>query len=90
MYLEDEDGLPPEEDPQWGAVVALGERRRIINPGSVGQPRDGDPRASYAIIDPDAKTIEYRRVSYPVRATQALMRKQGLPVRLIERLGYGW
>lgn len=74
--------------------LVLGEERLIINPGSVGQPRDGDPRASYAILNSDRKrsdlTLEYRRVSYPVKTTQARMVEEGLPVRLIIRLGYGW
>lgn len=64
--------------------------RFIINPGSVGQPRDGDPRASYMLIDPDEGTIEYRRVSYPVDKTQAKMEELGLPPRLIARLSFGW
>ena len=73
---------------------ALGEHRLIINPGSVGQPRDGDPRASYAILDSGDQlndlTVEYRRVSYSVETTQARMVDRDLPVRLIMRLGYGW
>lgn len=76
--------------PPLGVRLALGENRLIINPGSVGQPRDGDPRASYAILDSDELTLEYRRVPYPIDITQTKMMQKGLPVRLIIRLGYGW
>ncbi len=77
--------IPPLDDP-----FVLGEERLIINPGSVGQPRDGDPRASYAIFDSDELTLEYRRVSYPIAITQTRMVEKDLPARLIIRLGYGW
>ena len=76
--------------PSYDAALALGEERLIINPGSVGQPRDGDPRASYAIFDSDELTLKYRRISYPIEVTQARMVERGLPVRLIMRLAYGW
>ena len=64
--------------------------RSIINPGSVGQPRDHDPRASYLIYDKDAQTIEYRRVEYDIGAVQERMRQAGLPSRHIHRLADGW
>ncbi len=66
------------------------EARSIINPGSVGQPRDRDPRAAFAIFDTAAHTWDYRRVSYDVAAVQAKMRAQGLPKRHIERIASGW
>jgi predicted phosphodiesterase len=62
----------------------------ILNPGSVGQPRDGDTRASYLLLDTDARTATARRVAYPIEQTQALMRVAGLPQRLIDRLAAGW
>jgi predicted phosphodiesterase len=65
------------------------EGRLILNPGSVGQPRDGDSSASYVILDTDAKTWEHRRVSYAVEITQERMRARELPPRLVERLDYG-
>jgi diadenosine tetraphosphatase ApaH/serine/threonine PP2A family protein phosphatase len=65
-------------------------RRLIINPGSVGQPRDGDPRAGYGLIDLEALTYECRRVEYPVAQTQKRMQQLGLPSRLIARLSAGW
>jgi predicted phosphodiesterase len=73
-----------------GHPLSLGEERMIINPGSVGQPRDGDPWASYAILDTDEATLEYHRIPYPVEITQRKMMEEGLPIRLIARLGYGW
>lgn len=76
--------------PAENEAVALGSERLIINPGSVGQPRDGDPRASYAILDDEAMTLEHRRVEYPLETTQAKMLERGLPLRLVLRLGYGW
>jgi len=76
--------------PSLNDPLILGEDRLIINPGGVGQPRDGDPRASYAVLDSDELTLEYRRTPYPIEVTQARMMEKGLPVRLIIRLGYGW
>ena len=63
--------------------------RTVINPGSVGQPRDGDPRASYAIYDSDAPSITLHRVEYDIAATQKLMAQENLPRWLIERLVVG-
>jgi diadenosine tetraphosphatase ApaH/serine/threonine PP2A family protein phosphatase len=59
--------------------------RAIINPGSVGQPRDGDPRAAYVIYDSDYG-FEFRRVRYNIAATQRKIEASGLPTRLAERL----
>ncbi len=75
--------------PDWEAPLPLAGRRLILNPGSVGQPRDGDPRASYAILDTDQMTWEFRRIPYPVEITQERMRARGLPQRLIDRLQLG-
>ena len=72
-----------------GAVVDLDASRCLINPGSVGQPRDGNPDSSYLVLDTDAGRLEFRRVKYDIEATQRAMREAGLPVRLIERLAYG-
>ncbi len=88
------EGLHPSELPeiqkvQIGQAVPLTERRLMINPGSVGQPRDGNPDASYLILDNAAMTIEQRRVAYPIKETQTLMEQAGLPRRLITRLTYG-
>ncbi len=70
--------------------LSLGPERLIINPGSVGQPRDGNPQASYAILDTETLVLEFRRVPYPVEKTQAKMIEYDLPLRLAVRLGYGW
>ena len=67
----------------------LGENRLIINPGAVGQPRDGDPRASYAIYDSKTEKIGLYRVPYDVGATQARMVEESLPMRLVARLSHG-
>ena len=76
-----------------GEVVSLGGGRSLINPGSVGQPRDGLPDAAYAIIElheaADERTVAFHRVRYDVDRTQRLMRDIGLPARLVERLSYG-
>ncbi|MFZ6026517.1 MAG: metallophosphoesterase family protein [Chloroflexota bacterium] len=64
--------------------------RTIINPGSVGQPRDRDARASYAIYDSQHHTWEYHRVPYDIVAVQERMRQSGLPERHIQRLAAGW
>ena len=76
-------------DPKEGEELRLDERRTILNPGSVGQPRDGDRRASALILDVDRLTATWLRVPYPVEETQAAMRSAGLPARLVERLSYG-
>lgn len=61
----------------------------LINPGSVGQPRDGDPRAAYALYDSDAGMVAYRRVPYDVAAAQRKIRDAGLPTLLADRLAAG-
>jgi diadenosine tetraphosphatase ApaH/serine/threonine PP2A family protein phosphatase len=71
------------------AGLILGRSRLIINPGGVGQPRDGDPRASYAIYDSERKMVRLYRVPYDIDATQVRMVRHNLPMRLVVRLGYG-
>ncbi len=71
------------------ATMPLSTARLIINPGSVGQPRDGDPRACGMILDTDASTIEWHRVEYPIEPVQKLMKERKLPQRLISRLQFG-
>jgi diadenosine tetraphosphatase ApaH/serine/threonine PP2A family protein phosphatase len=63
--------------------------RYIVNAGSVGQPRDGDPRAAYMIYDDEGRSITLHRVEYAVAATQAKMRARGLPALLSRRLAAG-
>ena len=79
------EGLQPDD----GARLELGEQRVIANPGSVGQPRDGDPRASAMVYDSDAATLEWHRVEYPIERVQKLMSERKLPVRLVARLAFG-
>ena len=69
-------------------VLPIG-RKFFINVGSVGQPRDGDPRASYALYDPMTRTVRFRRLEYDVAAAQERIRMAGLPDRLAERLEFG-
>ncbi len=72
-----------------GRAVQLDEDSLIVNPGSVGQPRDGDPRASYVVYDDGAQTITHHRVEYDIAATQDKMRRHNLPDYLIDRLSVG-
>ena len=65
-------------------------QRLIINPGSVGQPRDNDARAAYALLDLDTMIYTHLRVSYPIELTQSQMRAVHLPKRLVDRLSFGW
>jgi predicted phosphodiesterase len=72
-----------------GAEVDLSERRWLLNPGSVGQPREGDPRACYLLLDLDARRATFRRVEYDVERTQGEMREAELPEMLVARLALG-
>jgi diadenosine tetraphosphatase ApaH/serine/threonine PP2A family protein phosphatase len=74
---------PPPETPQQL------QRRSLLNPGSVGQPRDGDPRAAYAVIDTDAGTATFYRASYRIDETQRRIRARGLPEMFADRLAFG-
>lgn len=70
--------------------IALEENRRyLVNPGSVGQPRDGDPRAAYATYDSSTRLLVLRRVPYAVAAAQAKITAAGLPEGLARRLALG-
>jgi diadenosine tetraphosphatase ApaH/serine/threonine PP2A family protein phosphatase len=72
------------------AAIELVDRRKyLVNPGSVGQPRDGDPRAAYAIVDVDHRRVELFRLKYPVEQAQAKVIKAGLPEVLAQRLAIG-
>lgn len=64
-------------------------RKYFVNVGSVGQPRDADPRASYAIWEPGCRTVSFRRLDYDVSAAQARVRAAGLPEHLAKRLAAG-
>lgn len=77
------------EAPRLGEAIPLNVRA-ILNPGSVGQPRDRDPRAAYAIFDPDACTWEARRAEYNITEVQERIRQAGLPEKHAIRLAEGW
>jgi predicted phosphodiesterase len=64
--------------------------KTILNPGSVGQPRDHDPRASYAFFDPEKKSWQLMRVEYDIEAVQKRILKAGLPRKHAARLSTGW
>jgi predicted phosphodiesterase len=72
-----------------GAEVDLAEGEWLVNPGSVGQPRDGDPRGAWALLDTGAWRLGYRRTEYDVAAAAAAIRAARLPDSLAERLQYG-
>ncbi|MBD0349206.1 MAG: metallophosphoesterase family protein [Thermoleophilia bacterium] len=72
-----------------GTQVDLDDGRWLLNPGSVGQPRDADPRAAYLLLDLDAGRADFRRVEYPVERTQTEIRERGLPAPLADRLAHG-
>jgi predicted phosphodiesterase len=72
-----------------GMEVELENVRALLNPGSVGQPRDGDPRAAYLLLDLGAQHASFRRVEYDVEQTQREMRDAGLPELLAARLELG-
>jgi diadenosine tetraphosphatase ApaH/serine/threonine PP2A family protein phosphatase len=72
-----------------GAEVDLADRRWLLNPGSVGQPRQGDPRAAYLLLDLDAQRATFRRAEYDIERTQREIREAGLPELLAARLGLG-
>ena len=76
--------------PVYRSQRQLNGRRQIINPGSIGQPRDQNPNAAYALLDLATNTWEYRRVPYDIPAVQKRMRAHDMPERLIARLEHGW
>jgi diadenosine tetraphosphatase ApaH/serine/threonine PP2A family protein phosphatase len=79
----------PEHDPRAAVIEAERGRRYIVNVGSVGQPRDRDPRAAYARWDTEAGRVEIRRVAYDHAATRRKIVEAGLPRFLAERLAAG-
>jgi predicted phosphodiesterase len=72
-----------------GTAIAIGDQRTLLNPGSVGQPRDGDSRASAMVIDTDTRRVNWLRVPYDIGLVQQLMIKADLPPRLVHRLALG-
>ena len=78
----------PQGHPEFAVSIDAGSKY-LINPGSVGQPRDGDARAAYAIADLDRKVVTLYRVAYPIEAAQKKILDAGLPPMLAYRLGMG-
>ncbi len=79
---------PPLEEDGVGHAIEDGPVY-VINPGSVGQPRDDDPRAAYALYAPEEHWVELRRVRYPFELAQAKILRAGLPAVLADRLAWG-
>ena len=69
--------------------MQLAEGQWLLNPGSVGQPRDGDPRAAWLLLDLTAQAASWRRTPYDVDGAAAAIRAARLPESLAERLQYG-
>ena len=92
VFTRSESGDTDDETivPQPNLPVTLGARRAIVNPGSVGQPRDGEPRSAYMIYEPEASRIMLRRTAYDIARAQEAITAAGLPDRLGTRLSYGW
>jgi predicted phosphodiesterase len=89
LAFKQEDGNVSSISLASGIGLVLGEHRMIINPGGVGQPRDGDPRASYAVYDSEGKILRVSRIPYDIQSTQNKMMRAGLPINLVTRLEQG-
>jgi diadenosine tetraphosphatase ApaH/serine/threonine PP2A family protein phosphatase len=72
-----------------GTLLELGNGGWLINPGSVGQPRDGDPRAAWLELDTEDQTARFHRVAYDIRRAASSIVEAGLPRRLADRLPLG-
>jgi diadenosine tetraphosphatase ApaH/serine/threonine PP2A family protein phosphatase len=81
--------IRPEPGTQFAALQLDSGTRYLLNPGSIGQPRDGDSRAAFAIADMDHSVVEFWRVPYDIDAVQQRMKQAGLPEPLILRLTFG-
>lgn len=90
LIISLEDGAMGYDDVDDGRVMPMNAGGRyLVNVGSVGQPRDGDARASFGVVDTEAQHVEFCRVAYPVAAAQARIRQAGLPEALALRLAAG-
>jgi len=81
--------MKPLPGPSFSALQLNEDTRYLLNPGSIGQPRDGDSRAAFAIADMGHHVTEFWRVPYDIEAVQARMREAKLPEVLVQRLTYG-
>jgi predicted phosphodiesterase len=81
--------IHPRSSESFAPLRIEAKRRYLLNPGSIGQPRDGDPRAGFAIADLEHQIVEFWRVPYDISAVQTRMRTAGLPEPLVQRLAVG-
>jgi predicted phosphodiesterase len=88
-FVEHEPGKPRGNLMAAGDIIKLQGYRLVLNPGGLGQPRDGDPRTAYALLDTGERRVSFRRIDYDIRRTQKRMREAGLPDYLIDRLARG-
>ena len=89
-YLSrDQFGLATADEQRPLAIPLEESNRYLVNPGSVGQPRDGDPRAGFGIVDIDAREMTIHRVEYPIAKAQARIIEESLPDVLAQRLALG-
>jgi diadenosine tetraphosphatase ApaH/serine/threonine PP2A family protein phosphatase len=89
LLFREHDGRIESVAPSDGSEVTIDEERLIINPGGVGQPRDGDPRSCALILDLERMHAQWLRVEYPIEPVQRRMREHALPERLVRRLEIG-
>jgi len=88
-FTRDEGELATGEPRRDGTRLDISSGEWLLNPGSVGQPRDGDPRAAWLLLDLDGMTAGYKRTEYDVAGAAAAIRAARLPDSLAERLEYG-
>lgn len=88
--MVEDNGDTHSASPQYRQPHHLNGKRQIINPGSIGQPRDQNPDAAYGILDMETGVFEHRRIPYDIAAVQERMRKHSMPERLVTRLEHGW
>jgi predicted phosphodiesterase len=88
-FWRSERGAVAGEHAPGGTQLDLSQGDWIINPGGVGQPRDGDPRAAWLLLDLETWTAEWRRVEYPIDAAAKAIQQAGLPLALSDRLYHG-
>jgi diadenosine tetraphosphatase ApaH/serine/threonine PP2A family protein phosphatase len=89
MAWADRDGRIDAISPGPGSTYRLDGGPALLNPGSVGQPRDGDPTASWLELDTDAGRATWRRIGYDIESVRTAMLDAGLPRRLADRLRAG-
>lgn len=90
IYAEGLDGVERNRPAPGESMTLDAGARWLVNPGSVGQPRDGDPRAAYVLFDLDRRTATVHRVAYDIAAVQDKILAADLPPRLAARLSFGW